>query len=191
MKNLLLADVYLILGVSILVVFVVVAIFLGVKINQKMSGYHKDALDFSNVDAKSQLIRHIPYLWPKEFEFLEMFKSILPDGYLIVPKVGVDKIVKPHGSLVVYNAIKTKYVDFCVFQTRNMEPVVVLDCFYPSIADSTIKEMDKAVVKALDAVDIPVLKYEILDTPYDKAVILKTFLSALDPIEIAKLKVKK
>ena len=178
------------IAVVIILAFVVLGIIIGIKTHKSLNNNYKKEINFDKIDGKSQLIRHVPYLWPKELEFYDMYKSILPKEYMIVPKVGVDKIVKPHGSLVMYNAIKTKYVDFCIFKRSTMEPVMVIDCFYPSITDSTIKELDKAVIAALKAVEIPVLQYEILDVPYDTKKVIDRFYDALDPITLAQLRKK-
>ena len=156
-----------------------------------MDNNYKKDVDLSKIDAKNTLVKHVPYLWPKELEFYEMYASLLPKEYIIVSKVGVDKIVKPRGSLVMYNAIKNKYVDFCVFKRSTMEAVVVLDCYYPSIVDSTSKELPPAVSKALAAVGVPVIKFEILDIPYDKDKVLQQFYDALDPVSLAQLKKQK
>lgn len=180
----------ILISVLIVLLFATLGIYLGIKAKRRMDNNYKTSIDFDKIDIKNQLIKHVPYLWPKEVEFYDMFRTQLPKEYLMVPKVGVDKIVKPHGSLLMYNAVKTKYVDFCIFKRSNMEPVVVIDCFYPSITDSTIKEMDKAVAKALEAVDIPVLQYEILDIPYDTEAVMKRFYDALDPVALAQLRKK-
>lgn len=180
----------ILISILIIALFATLGIYLGIKTKKRMDNNYKSAIDFDKIDVKSQLVKHIPYLWPKEVEFYDMYRTLLPKEYLMVPKVGVDKIVKPHGSLLMYNAIKNKYVDFCIFKRSNMEPVMVIDCFYPSITDSTIKELDKAVTKALEAVNIPVLQYEILDVPYDKDVVIKRFYDALDPVALAQLRKK-
>ena len=131
----------------------------------------------------------MPVLWPKELEFYYMFRSVLPKDFMIIPKLGLDEIVKPNGgNLVLFNAVKDEHVDFCVVKVSNMEPIAVIDTYYPSIADSTIQELGTAVIKALESVNIPVISYEILDVPYDKDVILNTFLDAIDPITLAQLK---
>ena len=180
----------IIISITIILLFAGLGIYLGIKAKKRMDSNYKSTIDFDKIDVKSQLVKHIPYLWPKEVEFYDMYRTLLPKEYLMVPKVGVDKIVKPHGSLLMYNAIKTKYVDFCIFKRSNMEPVVVIDCLYPSITDSSIKEMDKAVKKSLEAVSIPVLQYEILDVPYDKDAVIKRFYDALDPVALAQLRKK-
>lgn len=179
----------IIISILIIALFGGLAIFLAIKTKNKMDKDAKD-IDFDKIDIRNQLVKHIPYLWPKEVEFYDMYRMLLPKDYLMVPKVGVDKIVKPHGSLIMYNAVKTKYVDFCIFKRSTMEPVVVIDCYYPSITDSTMKELDKAVAKSLEAVNIPVLKYEILDVPYDKDAVIKRFYDALDPVSLAQLRKK-
>lgn len=178
----------LVVCILVIALFVGLGIYLGIILKKKINNNYKKEIDFSKIDGKSQLIKHSHYLWPKELEFFDMYAKLLPKEYLIVPKVGVDKIVKPHGSLLMYNAIKTKYVDFCVFKRSSMEPVLVIDCFYPSITDSTMKVMDKAVSKALEAVNIPVLQYEILDIPYDENAVIQRFYDALDPVSLAQLK---
>ncbi len=178
----------LFIGIVIIVAFVALGIIVGIKTKKSLDNNYKKEINFDKLDGKSQLIKHVPYLWPKEVEFYDMYRKLLPADYLMVPKVGVDKIVKPHGSLVMYNAIKTKYVDFCIFKRSTMEPVVVVDCFYPSITDSTMKVLDPAVTAALKAVDIPVLQYEILDVPYDTTKVISRFYDALDPVALAQLR---
>ena len=195
----------IIISITIILLFAGLGIYLGIKAKKRMDSNYKSTIDFDKIDVKisykiielfSAGLYSSPnkafeeLIWPKEVEFYDMYRTLLPKEYLMVPKVGVDKIVKPHGSLLMYNAIKTKYVDFCIFKRSNMEPVVVIDCFYPSITDSSIKEMDKAVKKSLEAVSIPVLQYEILDVPYDKDAVIKRFYDALDPVALAQLRKK-
>ena len=191
MKNMLLSvDVALIFGLIILVAAIVFGVILAIKLNRKVTNSAK-RINWKTFNAKGQLKKHVPVLWPKELEFYLMFQSVLPKGFMIVPKMGVDEIVKPEGSLVLFNEIKSKHVDFCIIKISNMEPIAVLDTYYPSITDSTMQEMDIAVKKSLESVNIPVIKYEILDIPYDKDLVLKTFLDAIDPINLAALRNKK
>lgn len=183
-------DASILIGVIILIIFIALAIILYIIIKKKVNDNYKTAIDYSKIDGKSQLVRHIPFMWPKEVEFYDMLKETLPKSFVIVPKVCVSKIVKPYGSLVLYNAIKDKFVDYVIIKKSNMEPVVVIDCFYPAITDKTIKELDESVKVALKSVNIPILKMEILDEPYDKDKILKTFLETLDPVTLAQMKRK-
>lgn len=190
MLNLLLkVQVSLIVGLVLLVVAIVGGIFFAIKLNKKVS---KDVQDtnWDKINTDGMLQKHIPLLWPKELEFYEMIKSVIPKDFIIIPKLGVDEIVKPNHNLLLFNAVKTEHVDFCVVKASNMEPVVVLDTYYPSICDSTIQELPKAVLKALNSVNIPVVKYEILDVPYDKDAVLKQFLDAIDPVSLAQMRKK-
>lgn len=183
-------DASILIGVILIIAFIALAVFLYIIIKRKVNNNYKTAIDYSKIDGKSQLVRHVPFMWPKEVEFYDMLKETIPKSFVIVPKVCVSKVVKPYGSLVLFNAIKDKFVDYVIIKKSNMEPVVVIDCFYPAITDKTIKELDESVKVALKSVNIPILKMEILDEPYDKDKVLKTFLDALDPVTLAQMKKK-
>ena len=180
-------DVGLIIGLILVLVAIVGGIFLAIKLNKKVLK-NMDHVNWDKVNINGMLKKHTPLLWPKELEFYEMFKSVVPKDFLIIPKLGVDEIVKPNGNLLLFNAVKSEHVDFCVVKLSNMEPIMVIDTYYPSIADSTIQELPTPVLKALESVNIPVVKYEILDIPYDKDAILKQFLDAINPITLAQLR---
>ena len=188
MTNLLLeVNVGLVVGIVLLVLAVVGGIILAIKLNKKVLK-NMDNVDWDKINTKGMLKKHTPLLWPKELEFYEMIKSVLPKDFIIVPKLGVDEIVKPNGNLLLFNAVKTEHVDFCIVRASNMEPLVVLDTFYAGISDSTLKELSKPVKKALESVNIPVVKYEILDVPYDKDAVLTKFLDAIDPVTLAQMR---
>ena len=191
MKNMLLAfDVTLIFGIIIIISAVVIGVFLSIKLNRKVTNNAKK-IDWNNFNAKGQLKKHIPMLWPKELEFYYMFRSVLPKEFMIMPKLGVDEIVKPTGgNLVLFNAVKDEHVDYCVVKVSTMEPIAVIDTYYPSISDSTMQKLENSVIKAFESVTIPVITYEILDVPYDKDKILKKFLESIDPVVLAQLKNK-
>ena len=40
----------------------------------------------------------------EELEFYEMIKSVIPKEFMIIPKIGLDEIVKPNGNLLLFNA---------------------------------------------------------------------------------------
>ena len=191
MKNLLL-DVnetfWTIFGIVLVVIAVGFGIYFAIKINKKYS-ITGTKVDWSK-NLSGTLKKHLPMLWPKEVEFYQMFRSVLPADFMIIPKLGIDEIVKPNGSLIVFNEIKDYHVDFCIVKMSNMEPVAVLDTYYPSITDSTMQELDPKVRKALQSVNIAVIKYEILDIPYDRNEVLNKFLNAIDPVTLAQLSKK-
>ena len=189
MNNILLIEAMQIIGPIIIVAVIVFAVLLAIKVNKKIVN-NSQKTDWSKFNGKGQLKKHMPILWPKELEFYYMFRSVLPKEFMIIPKMGIDEIVKPNGNLVLFNAIKEEHVDFCVVKVSNMEPVAVLDTYYPGISDSTMQELPIAVKKGLESVDIPVIKYEILDIPYNKDAVLKTFLNAIDPVTLAQLSKK-
>lgn len=181
---------WMVLGFVIVIVAVALAVLFAIKINKKYS-ITNSKIDWAKFDAKGKLKKHSPMLWPKEVEFYQMFRSVLPAEFMIIPKLGVDEIVKPNGSLVAFNEVKDYHVDFCVVKMSNMEPVAVLDTYYPSITDSTMQEIEPKVKKALQAANIAVIKYEILDIPYNRDEVLTKFLNAIDPITLAQMSHKK
>ena len=190
MKNLLLFNYTLLFGILIVAAMAVGGVFLAIRLNKKVSS-NVSKVDWSKFSAKGQLKKHVPVLWPKELEFYYMFRSVLPKEFMIIPKLGIDEIVKPNGgNLLLFNEVKEEHVDFCVVKVTNMEPVAVLDTYYPSITDSTMQELPIAVRKALESVSIPVIKYEILDVPYNKDTVLRVFLDAVDPVTLAQLRKK-
>ncbi|HAJ77774.1 MAG TPA: hypothetical protein DCO89_01735 [Clostridiales bacterium] len=192
MKHMMLAvDLTLIFGVVIVVTAIIIGVILSVKLNRKVTNNAKK-IDWNNFNAKDQLKKHVPMLWPKELEFYYMFRSVLPKEFMIMPKLGVDEIVKPAGgNLVLFNAVKEEHVDYCVVKVSTMEPIAVIDTYYPSISDSTMQKLETSVIKAFESVSIPVITYEILDIPYDKEKVLKKFLEAIDPVVLAQLRNKK
>ena len=188
MKNLLMADLSAVFGIIIVLVAVVVGIILSIKLSKKVTN-NASKINWEKFNGKGQLKKHTPLLWPKELEFYYMFRAVLPKEFMIIPKIGIDEIVKPNGgNLLLFNAVKEEHVDFCIVKVANMEPVAVLDTYYPSITDSTMQELPVPVKKALESVNIPVIKYEILDVPYNKDLVLKTFLDAVDPITLAQMR---
>lgn len=186
MINMLLADTALIIGLVIVAVAIVGGILVALKLSKKVTN-NAVKVDWSKYNGKGQLKKHTPILWPKELEFYYMFRSVLPQEFMIIPKMGMDEIVKPNGKLVFFNAVKDLHVNFCIVKVSTMEPIAVLDTYYPSITDSTIQQLPIQAVKALESVDIPVIKYEILDVPYNKEKVLRKFLEAIDPVSLAQL----
>lgn len=190
MKNLLMVDLSLVFGIIIVIAAIVVGVFLSIKLNKKVTN-NASKINWEKFNGKGQLKKHTPLLWPKELEFYYMFRAVLPKEFMIIPKIGIDEIVKPNGgNLLLFNAVKEEHVDFCIVKVSNMEPIAVLDTYYPSITDSTMQELPLPVKKALESVNIPVIKYEILDVPYNKDAVLKTFLDAVDPITLAQMRKK-
>ena len=71
-------DASLILGIILFVAFIALAVFLFIYVKKKMDSNYKTAVDYSKIDGKSQLVRHIPFMWPKEVEFYEVLQKTLP-----------------------------------------------------------------------------------------------------------------
>ena len=193
MKSMLLsvADTFwTIFGILLVVIAIALGIYLAIKINKKYST-SAGKIDWDKTSISGHLKKHTPMLWPNEVEFYQMFRSVLPAEFMIIPKLGIDEIVKPNGNLLIFNEIKDYHVDFCIVKMSNMEPVAVLDTYYPSITDSTMQELDIKVKKALQSANVAVIKYEILDIPYNREEVLSKFLNSIDPVTLAQIGRKK
>ena len=178
-------------GILILGGFLLIAIILFVVIKKRGSAAKiataKVKLDDSA--AQKSLRLNIPFLRPKERQFLEAFKKVLPNDYVVFPRVGVSDIVRPTIDTTLYNQIKERHLDFVIFLEKNMQPVVVVDLVDHSISENDIPLQDPIVSKAMQFVGLPVLEYQI-KPEYDPTYLLSKFLDALDPINITELKNK-
>ena len=97
------------------------------------------------------------YLNDNEFYFYTFVKDHLDKEYFILPKVGVDNLVVPiNNNLNQYNSVKSKYLDFVVFDAKNQKPLFVIDLVEHGVG-STNPYFDKDVSKALEMVGIKVL----------------------------------
>jgi len=175
------------IGIGILLIFIVLGVFLGTRANKQMESQTHATLSVDKIDFKNQFIKKVPYISQKEMRVYEIFEEILPVQYVIFPRVGVRKIVKQKGSIMVYNQIRDMYLDMVIFKRSNMEPVMILDIYDTSIAEMTLQEYSKVLAKTVASVNIPVMKVEISES-YNKNELLSKFLDNLNPVALAELR---
>ena len=194
MKNLILeanaldnAIPFIVFGVLILIA---VLIFVIMTKGKKKALKSKKQKNISDVDTKKSMALKIPFLNGPESNFLRNFQSILPDEYVVYPKISMEKLVVPYNNKEFYDIVKYKKLDFVVFLKRNMQPVVVIDLHDRTGVQKSIEEDDKFLAAALRNVGLPVVDYEVRQE-YEPAELLGKFLDALDPIAIANLKKNK
>ncbi len=101
------------------------------------------------------------YVSEKEMSFLYALAKALPNELIAFPMVGVDRLVVPEKDKLIFNAITSKYVDVCVFLRKGMKPVLVIDLYEEGGVSEKLKTMDENVVRALNKVKIPVMKYAV------------------------------
>ncbi len=174
------------LAVLILLTFVVLACvvyFVIKKMEAKRLAKNKKA----KFDDKPRLKLNLPFLSKQEVKFLAVFQNSLPSEYVAFPKVVMSSIVKPDGSLVVYNEIEHNILDVVVFLKTNMQPVMVVDLIDPSKGDKTITQMGEYTKKGLTSVKVPILSIT-LDHDFEKVELLNKFLETMDPVNLAKIK---
>ncbi|MGN1223335.1 MAG: DUF2726 domain-containing protein [Christensenellales bacterium] len=178
-----------ILALIILCCFIVAAIvaYCLIKKAEKNKNMKKTKAKF---DDKPRLKLNLPFLSKSETKFLAVFQNSLPSEYVAFPKLAMNRIVRPDGSLIVYHEIENSIVDIVVFLKSNMQPVLVVDLIDPMKGDKLLTKMDEFVEKSLKSVNLPVLRLN-LDHEYERVELLNAFLDKMDPLTIAQLKKSK
>lgn len=120
------------------------------------------------------------YMVRKQLKFYYLLHKILPKEFIAFPNVGVDNLCAPLGNRIEYNKIMSKYVDFVVFEEATMKPLLVIDVFDMSYGDESISEFEPDVIKALEAIKLPLVQFMIKDE-YNEQDIKKKIMDILVP----------
>jgi H+/gluconate symporter-like permease len=147
-------DLWTVILVLALIGIIILAYYLVKKFNKK----YDESLDKDPFDEKvNQLALKDKYMNKESVEYLDFLNKVLPKDYVAFPMVGVDNLVKPVGNKNQYNAVLSKYVDFCIFIKSTMTPILVVDLFDMSMVNNTIlSQQDRAVSNALKSVNLPI-----------------------------------
>ncbi|MBQ7307386.1 MAG: DUF2726 domain-containing protein [Clostridia bacterium] len=173
-------------------VFVVIAIVVFLLMTRK-GGKKKGKKGVSTtenvgeIDYSKSMALRIPFLNAMENNFMYNFQKVLPDEYVVYPKVNMKSLINPYNNVNFYNAVSNRVLDFVVFMKKNMQPVVVIDIHDRTGVQKSIEEDDKHLSMALKNVNLPVVEFEVRQD-YVPAELLSRFLDALDPLAIANLK---
>lgn len=147
----------LLIFVGVIIISIVISISLKKKFGDDRAMVTKNEPKSVNVELKK------PYLENEEMVFLKNLYKILPAEFIAFPRVGVDNLVKPKNDKILYNTILSQYIDVAVFFKSTMEPVLVIDLYSPSPVKQSLKQLSPNVKKALQAVKIPIIEYELND----------------------------
>ena len=175
-----------ILALILILAFIAVAfvVYFAIKrLEKKRLARNKKA----KFDDKPRLKLNLPFLTSSEVKFLAVFQNSLPSDYVAFPKVVMSSIVKPDGSLVVFNEVEHTILDVVVFLKTKMQPVLVVDLIDPAKGDKTVTQFGEYTKKSLKSVKLPVLTIT-LDHEFEKVELLNKFLDAMDPVNLAKIK---
>lgn len=148
-----------ILPIILLLLVVALSIILYLYIKKKTKINREMVTKYIPKDISVKLNEH--YITEKEMMFLSALTKALPNELIAFPMVGVDKLVSPEKDKLIFNAITSKYVDVCVFLRKGMKPVLVVDLYEEGGVSEKLKTMDENVVRALNKVKIPVMKYAV------------------------------
>ncbi|MFW6026335.1 MAG: DUF2726 domain-containing protein [Candidatus Woesearchaeota archaeon] len=167
-----------------LLLALMIAIPAGIFLKKKIEGGKEEkAKNTGNISVTMKY----PYMAPSSFKFYTQLRKSIPDEYIIFPKVGLDNIMDPLGTPIVYNDIKNTYVDFCVFKAESLKPVAVIDVVDPEVSTIPVTKQSEIVTKALSKLDLPSIVFYI-NNEYTNKEILKEFLRNLDPLELETLR---
>lgn len=175
-----------ILIIILFVIFIAIAVtcYLLIKKYEKRQSKKSVSAKFND---KPRLKLNLPFLSSNEVKFLAVFQNSLPSEYVAFPKVCMKNIVKPDGSLIIYNEIENEQLDIVVFLKTKMQPVMAVDLLDPSKGDRNSTKNNEFVTKSLKSINLPVLTLA-LDHDYEKLELLNMFLDKMDPVSIAQLK---
>lgn len=107
----------------------------------------------TDVTLKPQLVTQ------KTADFLNELAKALPENFVAIPLVAVDKVFTIAGGNA--GVIKEKYFDVVVFSRREYKPLFVIDLYDPEAQGCGFQPMDPNVVKILQSFHIKTLKYPI------------------------------
>lgn len=99
-----------------------------------------------------------PFLNNEEISYLNTIKSILPDGYIIQPKVSLESIICRTDKCKFCNELY-KITDACIFDS-NYNPIVIIEIQFPSEHGETNKVRDFRTDKICEEAGIPIVRFE-------------------------------
>ncbi len=137
----------------IVVAVVLVAVVLGVIIHKSV---HREDDNDPFATTECNLKVKDAYLNKSEAYFYAFVNKHLSSQYYIMAKVGVDNLVDPTNyDLRQYNAIKAKYIDFVIFDSKEQKPIVAIDLVERSVGSKN-PYFDKDIAAALGLIKLPI-----------------------------------
>ena len=140
----------------------------------------KKTIEVKNI----QLTLIEPFMQRKELLFWKYLNTILPTGYIAVPKVGLNTLVLPDGNKTVFNQIADKCLDFVVFTEGNMQPKLIIDVYDKSYLDRSIVEQEPFLLDVLNKLGVQVIEILVAEN-FDREEAKKKIYQQLD-VEIRK-----
>lgn len=152
---------YLIIGCVIAVVLAI-CITIAVVYHRAENVYRKK-IAFSRIGT--MVTKRNGFLTEKEYEFFKVLTSVCNSlGFISFPKVCVGNLVNFRAEKKHKHETLHSIVDFCLFNSTDFAPVIVLDLFDNTIGDqSMLGEMDAFIVRAVRYSGIPILKVNLND----------------------------
>lgn len=153
MKNMLLEIQPVVIGLIVFVVVGLVAIFY----LSKKKNVQEENIKNLDIDVE----KNEKYMFLKELSLYEYISSVLPNEYIVFPKVSMSLLVNPTHTKHAYNEIKGKVVDLVIFEKASMMPILVLDCYDTTYANGMLEELEPLIVKVLQKANLEILTLQI------------------------------
>lgn len=130
-----------------------------VKKDKKVKKNKKPEKSFNDIGSYVDI--NTKYLFRKELKLLILINKILPKGFIVFPKVGVDLILTPVGNKSLYESIHGEYLDLVIFEEDTMKPRIAIDLYDGSIGDEQLDIHHPNVLKALDSAELPIISFKV------------------------------
>lgn len=101
------------------------------------------------------------FLYRKEIKLLVLINKILPKGFIVFPKIGIDLVLAPVGNKSLYDTIRGKYLDLVVFEEITMKPRLAIDLHDGTIGDEQLEIDSPEVINALKIAELPLISFKI------------------------------
>lgn len=149
------------------------------KVKEKKVKKQKEESSSNLVELKSSYVDVVDkFLFRKELKVLVLISRVLPKGYVVFPKIGLDTILEPVGKKDLYDSVKDENIDLVVFDELTMKPKIAIDIFDGSIGDEQVEIASPMIIKALEIAKLPLISFKV-KTDYTEAEIKEPIYKAL------------
>ncbi len=164
------------------------------KKNKKDKPKNEKKIKLKKVKEKEDDIKDIhvniaeKFLFRKELKMLILINKILPNGYVVFPKIGVDLIINSNSNIS--EMVRGKYVDMVIFEENTMKPKVVVDLFDGSLGDEQLEIEKPEILQVLTKAEMPIVSFKV-KADYTNEEIKEPIFKALKIDDKAKIEERK
>lgn len=94
------------------------------------------------------------YMSKTELKMLSILNHILPKDFIALPKVGLGHLLEARGQKNLYEKVSAFYVDFVIFDKKEMKPALLVDIFDNSFVDDELLEHEPSLKIIFDKLSL-------------------------------------